>query len=158
MFGHKDKKSFFERLTGSISVNDREDDDDTTVNRTIVSNDDDWFEKEAEEIGELAIDVYEKPSEIVVQAMIAGVRPENINIDISRQSITIEGKRERMSETTGEDYHVKELYWGSFARTISLPAEVDPDGAEAFEKHGLLTIKLPRIDKDRTQKVKIRTI
>jgi HSP20 family molecular chaperone IbpA len=158
MFGNKDKKSFFERITGSISVNDQEEENDSPMSRTIISHDDDWFEKETEEIGELAIDVCEKPNEIVVQAMIAGVRPENINIDISRESITIEGKRERMSETTGENYHTKELYWGSFARTITLPAEVDPDGAEAFEKHGLLTIKLPRIDKDRTQKVKIRTI
>ena len=83
---------------------------------------------------------------------------ENINIDIARESITIEGRRERQTETVGNNYHTKELYWGSFARTISLPAEVDPDNVEAFEKHGLLTIKLPRIDKNRTQKVKIRTI
>ncbi|KKS77078.1 MAG: Protein containing Heat shock protein Hsp20 protein [Parcubacteria group bacterium GW2011_GWC1_43_11b] len=159
MFGNKDKRSFFERITGSISVSD--DDsivDDSQYGTKIISHDDDWLEKSEEEVGELAIDVYEKPNEIIVQTMIAGVKPENINIDIARESITIEGRRERQTETVGNNYHTKELYWGSFARTISLPAEVDPDNVEAFEKHGLLTIKLPRIDKNRTQKVKIRTI
>ena len=160
MFGHKDKKSFFERITGSISVSDQDEGIvDEPISRSVISNDDDWVDNGlSEEVGELAIDVYEKPNEIVVQAMIAGVKPENIDIDITRQSITIRGKRERITEASGNGYHVKELYWGSFARTIDLPTEIDPDGVEAFEKHGLLTLKLPRIDKNRTQKVKIRTI
>jgi HSP20 family protein len=163
MFSNKNKRSFFERITGSISVADQDDFNDEPIAKPIIQKDDDWMmsddeEVEVEETGELAIDVYQNANEVVVQAMIAGVKPENININIARQSITIEGRRERQSETSGDGYVKRELYWGSFARTIDLPSEVEPDSAEAFEKHGLLTIKIPRIDKDRIQKVKIRTI
>ena len=93
MFGHKDKKSFFERITGSISISNQDEATiDEPISRSVISNDDDWVDNGiSEEVGELAIDVYEKPNEIVVQAMIAGVKPENIDIDITRQSITIRG-------------------------------------------------------------------
>ncbi|PIP58096.1 MAG: hypothetical protein COX02_02125 [Candidatus Vogelbacteria bacterium CG22_combo_CG10-13_8_21_14_all_37_9] len=160
MFNSKDKRSFFERITGSISVTDDDVFDDEKPIKQARVSDDDWVsdDEEVEETGELAIDVYQTPDEVVVQAMIAGVKPENININISRQSITIEGRRENQTEFSSDNYVKRELYWGSFARTVELPSEVEPDNAEAFEKHGLLTIKLPRIDKDRVQKVKIRTI
>ncbi|MEK7091511.1 MAG: Hsp20/alpha crystallin family protein [Patescibacteria group bacterium] len=162
MFNGKSKRSFFERITGSISVTDSDQfDDDTPIkNKPSLRNEDDWIstDDEIEETGELAIDVYQTPTDVVVQAMIAGVKPENININIARQSITIEGRRERQTESSTDGYVKRELYWGSFARTVELPSEVEPDNAEAFEKHGLLTIKIPRIDKDRIQKVKIRTI
>lgn len=162
MFNSKNKRSFFERITGSISVADTDQfEDETPVkNRPIISREDEWNtdDDEVEETGELAIDVYQTPSDVVVQAMIAGVKPENINLAISRQSITIEGRRERQTESGADSYVKRELYWGSFARTVELPSEVEPDNAEAFEKYGLLTIKIPRIDKNRVQKVKIRTI
>jgi HSP20 family protein len=162
MFNSKDKRSFFERITGSISVNDTDqfEDEAPLKKKPLINHDDEWLstDEEIEETGELAIDVYQTPTDVVVQAMIAGVKPENININIARQSITIEGRRERQTESSGDGYVKRELYWGSFARTIDLPSEVEPDNAEAFEKHGLLTIKIPRIDKDRIQKVKIRTI
>ena len=162
MFNGKSKRSFFERITGSISVTDSDQfDDDTPIkNKPSLRNEDDWIstDDEIEETGELAIDLYQTPTDVVVQAMIAGDKPENININIARQSITIEGRRERQTESSTDGYVKRELYWGSFARTVELPSEVEPDNAEAFEKHGLLTIKIPRIDKDRIQKVKIRTI
>lgn len=162
MFNSKDKRSFFERITGSISVADTDqfEDEAPIKNRPIISREDEWDtdDDQVEETGELAIDIYQTPTDVVVQAMIAGVKPENINLAISRQSITIEGRRERQTESGADAYVKRELYWGSFARTVELPSEVEPDNAEAFEKYGLLTIKIPRIDKDRVQKVKIRTI
>ena len=89
--------------------------------------------------------------------MVAGVMPDNLNITITRDSITIRGKREENKSINSENYFIQELYWGSFSRTISLPEEIDPEEAEAIEKHGLLIIKLPKIDKNRETKLKIKS-
>jgi HSP20 family protein len=90
--------------------------------------------------------------------MIAGVQPDNLSITITRDMITIRGKREENRSINDENYFVQELYWGAFSRTISLPEEVDPEEAEAIEKHGLLIIKLPKINKDKKTVLKIKSI
>jgi HSP20 family protein len=107
--------------------------------------------------GELAIDVHQTPSHIIIKAMIAGVRPEDLDISITRDMVTIRGKRERHTEGQNGDYFFQELYWGSFARTIVLPQEVEIEEAEATEKHGLLTIRLPKVDKGRAAKLKVKS-
>ena len=112
---------------------------------------------EEEEAGELAVDVYQTPSHIVIKAMIAGVRPEDLDVSITRDMVTIRGKRERHTEGTNGDFFFQELYWGSFARTIVLPQEVEIEEAEATEKHGLLIIRLPKLDKGRQAKLKVKS-
>ena len=57
-----------------------------------------------------------------------------------------------------DNYFVKELYWGKFSRTLSLPAEVEPEEVEATERHGLLTIKIKKVDKEKKNTVKIKSI
>ena len=71
--------------------------------------------------------------------------------------VTIRGKREQHTEGGGDDFFFQELYWGSFSRTIVLPQEVEIEEAEASEKHGLLTIKLPKLDKGRHAKLKVKS-
>jgi HSP20 family protein len=150
------KRSFFERLTGSMNMDDSYD----------------AFEEERVEIpgrknvpepvheeegsGELAIDVYQTPNEIILKALVAGVRPEDLDISITRDMVDIRGKRIEQKEVQEDDFFYRELYWGSFTRTVLLPQEVDVDSAEAVEKHGLLTIRLPKINKDRQAKVKVK--
>ncbi len=112
---------------------------------------------EEEEAGELAVDVYQTASHIIIKAMIAGVRPEDLDVSITRDMVTIRGKRERHVEGGAGDFFFQELYWGAFTRTIVLPQEVDMEAAEATEKHGLLTIKLPKLDKGRQTKLKIKS-
>lgn len=112
---------------------------------------------EEEEAGELAVDVYQTPTHIVIKAMIAGVRPEDLDVSITRDMVTVRGKRERHTEGTAGDFFFQELYWGSFARTIVLPQEVEIEDAEASEKHGLLIIKLPKLDKGRQAKLKVKS-
>jgi HSP20 family protein len=90
--------------------------------------------------------------------MVAGVQPENLSITITRDMITLRGKREENKSVSSENYFVQELYWGSFSRTISLPEEVDPEEAEAIEKHGLLIIRLPKINKNKETKLKVKSI
>ena len=110
-----------------------------------------------DEVGELAVDVYQTPTHIIVKAMIAGVRPDDLDVSITRDLVTIRGKRERAHEGSNGDFFFQELYWGSFTRSIVLPQEVDLEDAEASEKHGLLTIKLPKLDKGRQAKLKIKS-
>jgi HSP20 family protein len=109
-----------------------------------------------QEEGELAVDMYQTPSEIVIRTMVAGVRPEDLDIAITRDMITIRGQRAETYESDDNDFFHKELYWGAFSRTIVLPAEVEIEEAEASEKHGLLTLTLPKIDKNRQSKLKVK--
>ncbi len=117
----------------------------------------DWLKDNAEE-GELAVDLFQTPSEIVIRAMISGVKPEDLNISITREMVTIKGRRDETERVAESDYFQKELYWGAFSRTLLLPSEVEPDECEATEKHGLLTLRLPKIDKQRVQKLKIKSL
>ncbi len=146
------KRSFFERLTGAVKL------DEETVNLSpnkIAPNlKENIFEEE--EDGELSVDVYETQNEIVLKTMVAGVKPEDLDVAISRESVTIRGKREEDRTISREDYFHRELYWGSFSRTVMLPAEIDVDEAEAIEKFGLLILRLPKLDKNRQTKLKVK--
>jgi HSP20 family protein len=152
----KDKRSFFERLTGAVRLDD-EKEEEIVEERRHEKKGEDWI-AEAEEEGQLAVDVHQTSTEIIIKTMVAGVKPEDLDINITRDMVTIKGKREGERGVTDENYFSKELYWGSFSRSILLPQEVEPEEAEAVEKHGLLIIKLPKINKDRQTKLKVKTI
>lgn len=107
--------------------------------------------------GELAVDVYQTGDAIVVKALIAGVQPNSIDINLTREMITVSGTRQEEKETEEDNYFQRELYWGSFSRTILLPEEVDVDMAEASEKHGVLMVRLPKINKKKEMKLKVRS-
>ncbi|MBU0722952.1 Hsp20/alpha crystallin family protein [Patescibacteria group bacterium] len=107
--------------------------------------------------GELAVDVYEDENEILVQTMVAGVAPEDMEIIITREMITLKGRRDS-AYVPQENYYHKELYWGGFSRKILLPEEIDPEKSEAIEKHGLLILRLPKLRKSKTQKLKIQVL
>lgn len=111
-----------------------------------------------EEVGQLPVDVYETPKEVIIQTLIAGVLPEHLNINITRDVVSISGKREENKAIAQDSYHIQELYWGAFERVIDLPVEVEIDNAEAIERHGLLMIKLPKLDKGRKAALKIKSI
>jgi HSP20 family protein len=110
-----------------------------------------------EDIGELSVDVINSADAIIIKAMIAGVKPSDVDVDITRDSLTLKATRHNEHEIEDENFHMRELYWGTFARTIDLPEEVDVDLAEAKEKHGLLVITLPKLDKHRKAKLQIKS-
>jgi HSP20 family protein len=151
----KENRSFFERLTGAMRVDEYEDEEENTKSPEPAHNNKDWV-TETEEEGELTVDVYQTESEIIIKTMVAGVKPEDLDVSITRDMVSIKGKREVERTVDDNDYLHKELYWGSFSRTIVLPQEIDVDLAEAVEKHGLLILKLPKLNKNRQTKVKVR--
>jgi HSP20 family protein len=103
--------------------------------------------KDAKEDGHLTVDVFKSGDSIVVQATIAGTDPNDVDISITKDMVTIRGKRIQEEKTKTTDYYHRELYWGSFSRSIILPVDIDPDNAKASIKKGVLTIKLPVLDK-----------
>ncbi|PIT91286.1 hypothetical protein COU17_01535 [Candidatus Kaiserbacteria bacterium CG10_big_fil_rev_8_21_14_0_10_49_17] len=161
----REKRSFFERLTGSVALEDYNDDvfeeeETLPVSHGRYSTEEEGVTDEhmlgEPEEGQLSVDVYQTPENIFVKAIVAGVRPDHLDVSITRDMVTIRGRREEAKETTEENYFYRELYWGAFTRTILLPQEIDVDNAEATEKHGVLTLKLPKLDKDRETKLKVK--
>ncbi len=154
----KGKRSFFERLTGTMNVGeDRESREEEKV-INVRREEKEWIaEEENGEEGQLAVDVYQTPEDIVIKTMVAGVRPDDLDISITRDMVTIKGTREAANEVTEDNFFFKELYWGTFVRTIVLPQEIEVEGAEAVEKHGLLIIRLPKVDKGRQTKLRVKT-
>ena len=114
----------------------------------------DLFSEEDE--GQLAIDVYQTPDDIIVEAPIAGVKAEDLDIAITTESVTIKGKRSKEFRAKGEDYFYQECYWGRFSRSVSLPQEVDAEKAEATLKNGVLIVKLPKLNRQRSKKIKVK--
>ncbi len=110
-----------------------------------------------DEVGELSVDVINSPDAIIIKAMIAGVKPSDVDVDITRDTVTLKATRHDEHEIEDENFHQRELYWGTFSRTINLPEEVDVDLADAKEKHGLLIIRLPKLDKNRKTKLQIKS-
>ncbi|MCK5096333.1 MAG: Hsp20/alpha crystallin family protein [Candidatus Pacebacteria bacterium] len=160
----KDKRSFFERLTGTINVEEEEQDNEEP-DEVFEEDEDkvDTIEESSvnsveEEEGELTVDVYEDGEALYIQAMIAGVEPDNVDVSITREKVTIRGKRVNPTPITSDKYHYKELYWGGFSREILLPEEIDPEISEAIEKHGLLILKLPKLNKKKSQKLEVHSI
>ncbi len=155
----KDNRSFFEKLTGSMRMDDvPETEKDEVLEKTLSKADSGGellSDDEAEE-GQLTVDMYQSPTEIIIKSMVAGVKPEDLDIAITRDMVTIKGKREAERFVKDEDYYHQELYWGSFSRTIMLPAEIEVEEADAIEKHGLLIIRLPKIDKNRQTRLKVK--
>jgi len=110
----------------------------------------------ADQEGQLTIDVYQTDSDIVIKSTIAGVKPEDLDIQINNDMVTIRGERRKEDETRDEDYYYQECYWGAFSRSIILPVDVEANKAEAIMKNGILTIKLPKAETAKARKIQVR--
>ena len=165
----KTKKSFFERVTGATSVepeNRREDampiyDEEAGAEmimrsepRRSVFAEEETFSSDAE--GQLTIDVYQTDSEIVIKSTIAGVKPEDLDVSINNDMVTIRGERKNEEVVSSENYYYQECYWGGFSRSVVLPVEILSEKSEASLKNGILTIRLPKADTTKIKKLQVR--
>jgi len=169
--------TFFEKLTGSPSQASKDDnfsspeeykktssraasppEEPKEVKRISVTEEGKTAaeEEQTEEEGELTVDIYDKGDAIIIQSTVAGVKPEDLDIATTTDTVTIRGKRERSETIEEKNYFYKELFWGIFSRSIILPEEIEEDLAEATYKHGLLTLRLPKKRRGVVQKVKVR--
>jgi HSP20 family protein len=107
--------------------------------------------------GQLSVDVMENDTEIIVRAAIAGVTADELDIQLSEDTITIRGERDHGCEvTSNETIHAQECHWGSFSRSVILPAHVNPDIVDASLKRGILLIRMKKVEMDR--KVEINDV
>lgn len=159
------KRSFFERLSGSVPAGDYDPFDDDLLQapiKRIVGRGERSAPPIAQTLpdddaeGQLPVDVYQTSNEIVIRAFVAGVRADDLNVSISRDMVVIEGSREEREQIPESDYFTRELFWGAFSRTILLPQEADVENSSAASKDGLLTIILPKHDKARQTKIKVK--
>ncbi len=120
----------------------------------MVNKKDDWMEDYE---GQLAVDVFQTDDDITIKAPIAGVKPEDLEISITDETINIKGERKEQSEIQRENYLCQECYWGSFALSYILPIPVVSEKAQASLKHGILTIKIPKQEKTKVRTVEVKT-
>lgn len=164
------KHSFFDRLSGNSAAEDAFDSFDEELSTATLPSrkesrgrakeatvspmplDDDFSKGE----GQLPVDVHQTQSDIIIRAFVAGVRPDELSISISRDMVEIEGSRMEHEQIAGPDCFTRELFWGSFSRAIMLPQEIDVEASSANAKDGLLTIILPKLDKARQTKLRVK--
>ncbi|HEY4518543.1 MAG TPA: Hsp20/alpha crystallin family protein [Candidatus Paceibacterota bacterium] len=153
------KPSFFERLTGSHYYEDEPEVKVGTNAPAAAKGKAVNIAREPEDEGEgqLTVDVYQTPDDIIIEAMIPGVKADDLDISITREMVTIRGTRDRYRSVEDDQFFFRELFWGSFSRTILLPQEIEPDAADAREKNGVLTIVLPKSQKDKQHKLRVKS-
>jgi len=132
--------------------------DDNTKDSTSLFNssntEDDYFEED-DYSGQLAVDVYQTAKEIIIKSTIAGVQPEDIDISINNDMVTIKGIRRQPEIVPEENYIYKECHWGGFSRSIILPVDIKDDKIKANLKNGILTIILPKAGKSKVKVVEV---
>ncbi len=106
--------------------------------------------------GALNIDMYQTKDNVIIKSTIAGVRPEDIDITVANDMVTIKGSRQKEEIVSQEDYFYQECYWGSFSRSVIVPVDIDSEHIEADLKDGILTIVVPKAAKAKTKKVKVK--
>ena len=126
-----------------------------TVDKPEENTEGEWLEDDFEE-GQLSIDVFQDPKSLIIKSTIAGVKPEDIDISINNDMLTIRGKREMQEEIHEENYLYGECYWGSFSRSIILPVEIEADKIDASLENGVLTVVLPKAKNAQQISIKVK--
>jgi HSP20 family protein len=106
--------------------------------------------------GQLNIDMYQTKDNVIIKSTIAGVRPEDIDITVANDMVTIKGARRKDENIPQDDYFYQECYWGNFSRSVIIPVDIDSENIEADLKDGILTVIIPKAAKAKTKKVKVK--
>lgn len=105
------------------------------------------------------VDIYETPDEVVVESVMPGVRPEDINISVDEDTLRIQGEIKQEHETNGgEDrsYHLREIRQRRFYRALKLPTMVNSEHAEAELNDGLLRLTLPKVEEAKPKSITVK--
>jgi len=116
------------------------------------------IEIEPEPNGHLAIDLYEKNNTYFIVTPIAGVQPDDIELELNEDFVIIKGHRQTETSQQNHNYIYQECYWGNFERQVNFPSPINPDDATATFKDGMLYISAPKVKSAQTRTLKIKTI
>ncbi|MDD5701366.1 MAG: Hsp20/alpha crystallin family protein [Dehalococcoidales bacterium] len=111
---------------------------------------------EREGFGTVPLDVYQTDKEVVVKASLPGYKPEEVDISITGDVLTIRGEHKEEQETKEENYFYKERRYGSFSRSIPIPVEVKSEKAEATFDNGILMLKMPKMETSKPKQIKVK--
>lgn len=106
--------------------------------------------------GQLNIDMFQTKDNVIIKSTIAGVKPEDIDITVANDMVTIKGSRRKEDSIAQDDYFYQECYWGGFSRSVIIPVDIESEEIEADLKDGILTIIIPKAAKAKTKKVKVK--
>ena len=102
-----------------------------------------------------SVDIYENDDSIVIKAEIPGVDKDNVHVDLKGRVLTLKGERENDSEVKEEHFYRREMCYGRFERSFTLPAEVDPETVKADFKEGVLKIEVPKPEERKPKQITI---
>ena len=101
------------------------------------------------------VDVYEDENNVIVEADLPGLKGDEVDISITGNTLTIKGEKKQEKEEKGRNYYIVERSYGSFARSIELPAEVEPDKAKATMRNGVLKVTIPKAPEAKPKQIKV---
>jgi HSP20 family protein len=105
----------------------------------------------------LALDMYETDNDVVIEATVPGIKPEEIDVQVTGNVLTIKGERKEEKKEEKASYIYQERSYGSFSRSVTLPTEVDVDNAAAEFEQGVLTLTLPKSETVKPKSIKVKT-
>ncbi|HON92398.1 MAG TPA: Hsp20/alpha crystallin family protein [Sedimentisphaerales bacterium] len=104
-----------------------------------------------------AINIYQQDDGIVMMAEVPGVEPENLDLTVLNDSVTLKGRREEKDNVDGNRVYRRERFQGAFARTVTLPAAINPDSVKAHYAHGVLTVRMEKAESAKVRKIAIQS-
>ena len=137
----------------TVPVESEEEEAEEVAVNPVSQKDEEWMNDYE---GALNIDMYQTKDNVIIKSTIAGVRPDDIDITVANDMVTIKGSRSREEKVTQDDYFYQECYWGSFSRSVIVPVDIDSEEIEADLKDGILTVIIPKAAKAKTKKVKVK--
>lgn len=147
----EDEEEVPAQVTVPVEAEDEEA-EDVAIN-AVSQKDEEWMNDYE---GALNIDMYQTKDNVIIKSTIAGVRPDDIDITVANDMVTIKGSRTREEKVTQDDYFYQECYWGGFSRSVIVPVDIDSEEIEADLKDGILTVIIPKAAKAKTKKVKVK--
>lgn len=156
-------KSEKHKLFGMFNTNQKEEETMTQDDTQPIEPDEEEetqmeeYDIEEDELeGQLALDMYQTKDHLVIKSTIAGVRPEDIDVTVNENVLTITGERVMEEEIKDKDYVLQECYWGEFSRSVEIPTEFDVEGIGADIKDGILTVRIPKSEKVKPKKIQVK--
>jgi HSP20 family protein len=109
-------------------------------------------------VATLAIDVYETKDDVVVKAALPGIKPEELDVTITGNTLSISGESKEENEVKEKNFIRQERRYGSFSRTVTLPNGLKSDKADATFENGMLTLKIPKAEEIKPKVIKVKSV
>lgn len=105
-----------------------------------------------------SVDIFETADNLVLEAELPGMKPEDVDVSVENNTITLKGERKFEKKDEGENYHRVERSYGSFTRSFTLPRNVIGDQANAEFTNGVLRVSLPKREEEKARKIEVKAV